>query len=87
MLLYDFRCTECGVKQEHTADIEQRTVECVDCGGLAKRLITSNHFVHGDIDFVTDNITGEPMRIGSRKQLKDLEKRHEVSAKYGKGWY
>ncbi len=87
MLLYDFRCTKCNLKQERLAKIEQTEVDCEKCGGLAKRLITSNHFVHGDLDFVTDNITGSPIRIGSRKQLKDLEKRHDVSAKYGKGWY
>ena len=87
MLLYDFRCTKCDLKQERLAEIEQKELDCTKCSGLSKRLITANYFVHGDLDFVTDNITGEPIRIGSRKQLKELEKKHEVSAKYGKGWY
>jgi putative FmdB family regulatory protein len=87
MPLYDFKCTECGQVQEHIAHIEERIGECVDCQGLTKRMISANYNVIGDVDFVTDNITGDPIRVSSRKQLRGLMERYDVAEKYGKQWY
>ena len=86
MPLYDFQCTECRNIHEHYAHIEERIKTCETCGGLMKRMIGIGQNVIGDIDFVTDNITGKPIRITSRKQLRGLLKKHGLYEKYGKGW-
>jgi hypothetical protein len=44
------------------------------------------YHVHGAYDFVTDNISGDPVRITSRMQLKRLCAEHECTPSYGKGW-
>jgi hypothetical protein len=36
---------------------------------------------------VTDNITGDNVRITSKKQLRNLCAEHGVTEKIGKGWY
>lgn len=40
-----------------------------------------------DADFVTEDITGQPVRITSRRQLRRLCKEHNVEPMYGKGWW
>ena len=84
--LYDFQCVECGKVGEHIACIEERIKDC-ECGGIMKRLVTTSYHVVPDVDFVTENITGEPVRITSRRQLDGLLKKHGLTQKYGKGWY
>ncbi len=87
MPLYDFECARCSHTEEHFAGIEELTLPCSECGGNMKRLITSNHYVVGDVDFVTDNITGDPIRVDSRRKLRDLERKHGIVQKIGKGWW
>jgi len=87
MPLYDFECLSCGRIAEHYASMDETTKPCVACGMNAKRIISTNTFVMRDENFVTDNITGDPVRITSRRQLRDLEKRHGVTQKIGKGWW
>ena len=86
MPLYDATCRECGKTFEHFAKVDERRVQCIECGGEAWRILTTNYSVHGDVDFVTDNISGEPVRVTSKRQLRQLMTRHGVSEKYGKGW-
>ena len=85
MPLYDFQCDSCDKVQEHFAKMDETTRECI-CGGLMQRKISTNYFVHGEVDFVTDHITGDPVRITSRKQMDRLCKEHGVTPKFGKGW-
>ena len=39
-----------------------------------------------NFDFVTDNISGEPVRVTSRKQLRQLMQEHGVYEVMGRGW-
>ena len=86
MFLYDFKCDSCGKVQEHLAKIDEKIKDC-DCGGLMARKITAKYFINGCMDFVTDSITGDPVRITSHKQMNELCKKHDVMPKIGKGWY
>ena len=87
MPIYDFECLECKVRDERHAKIDETKKTCAYCGGEMKRLITSRYNVIGDVEFVTDNITGNPVRVTSRRQLKKLMQENDVVQKYGKGWY
>ncbi len=86
MPLYDFKCENCGNVQEKFAKIDEITSPC-DCGTEMKRLITSRYYVNPDIEYVTDNISGDPIRVSSRKQLRGLLRQHGLVERYGKGWH
>jgi len=86
MPLYDFRCQECGGVSEHFAGVEERQVSC-GCGGISHRLITSRYYLNPDVEFLTDNITGDPIRITSRKMLDRVCKENGITQKTGKGWW
>ena len=85
MPLYDYCCKACGDTQEHYAKVDEREQTCV-CGGTATRIFSSRYFINPDIDYVTANITGDPVRITSRRQLDQMCKEHGVYQKIGKGW-
>lgn len=86
MPLYDHRCRECGAVFEAFARIDEREVSCV-CDGKADRILSSRYYVHPDINFVTDNLTGEPVRVDSRKKLRRLLAENGLYEKVGKGWH
>ena len=84
MPLYDFRCRECGAQEERYAGMDEREAECSTCQGQMKRLITSKIHLQTDYasaSFVTADITGDPVRITSRKQLRSLCEAHDVRPK------
>lgn len=85
MPLYDFECDECGSIKEHYAGLDDKRMPC-ECGGTARRLITSRYYVNPDVDFVTDNITGDPVRVDSRVKLRRLLAENGLYERYGKGW-
>lgn len=86
MLLYDFKCSHCGAIEEHFSPVDQR-VRGHDCGGIMHRLISSRFGIVRSLDFVTDNITGEPARITNKAQHQRLCRAHGVAPKFGKGWW
>ena len=86
MPLYDCKCTKCGEVVEQYMKHDEEPDICA-CGGDSERIISSSYYINRDIDYVTDNISGEPIRVNSRKHLRELEKEHGVTQKIGKGWY
>lgn len=87
MPIYDHKCLDCDEISEAFAKIENETVSCPRCGGDAKRIFSSHYYINPDIDFVTDNVTGEPKRYTSRKELdRDLADKG-LYQKVGKGWW
>ena len=89
MPLYDFKCDSCKKVIEHYASMDEHTKDCI-CGGLMNRIITSRFHIDADYassDFVTEDITGNPVRITSKKQMRQLCEKNSVSPKFGKGWY
>jgi len=83
MPLYDYFCP-CGYTGEHYNKMDEYE-KCPDCGKEMKRIPGGYHVI-GDLDFVTENITGKPVHVTSRKQHKRLMQEHGVMEKYGKGW-
>jgi len=85
--LYEYRCLDCGKQEERYAGMEEKLAECSACKGQMKRLITSKFHLHTDYasrDFVTTDLTGEPVRITSRKQERELCKEYGVERKEGR---
>ena len=84
MPLYDFECPTHGVS-EHYASMDETTRKC-ECGKNMKRLISFSNIIP-DADFVTDDLTGEPVRITSNRQLNRLCKETGNQPSYGKNWW
>ncbi len=87
MPIYDYRCDDCLEVRERIAKPDDVTLDCSRCGGITKRVFSSNYYVHGDIDYVTDNVTGEPKRYSSKRQLEADLREHGLYQKVGKGWW
>ena len=66
--------------------MDEREMICPQCGGVAERILSSRYYAQSDVDFVTDNITGEPVRVDSKVKLRRLLRENGVDEKYGKGW-
>ncbi len=87
MPLFDHKCNDCCFIHEALMPVDDPLHDCPHCGGVAKRCFTSQYYINPDIDYVTDNVTGDPKRYTSRKQLeKDLAEKG-LYQKYGKGWW
>lgn len=87
MPLYDYRCDDCLEIRERIAKVDDVLLDCDRCGGITKRIFSSGYYINPDIDYVTDNVTGEPKRYTSRVQLhKDLQERG-LYQKVGKNWW
>ena len=85
--LYDHRCPDCCLVHEAMMPVDEPTRDCPHCGGVAKRCFSSSYYINPDIDFVTDNIDGNPKRYTSKRELqKDMDKAG-VHQKIGKGWW
>jgi putative FmdB family regulatory protein len=83
MPLYDFKCMKCGRVEEHFTKVDDKISMC-ECGSESNRMITTNYSIHADFaskDFITTDITGEPVRITSRRQMRNLMKEHGVTEK------
>ena len=87
MPLYDHECSTCGAVSEALAPVDDRVVRCPACGDNAERIFSSRYYINPDVDFVTDNITGDPVRVTSRQHLARLCRDNGVSEKIGKGWW
>ena len=84
MPLYDWECPSHGTS-EHYAKMDEMVIKC-HCGKKMKRLISVS-YVNPDADFVTDDLTGEPVRITSNRQLNRLCKETGNQPSYGKNWW
>ena len=87
MPLYDHECEECGEISEAYKKVDDKEADCPNCGGTARRVFTSRYFINPDIDYVTDNVTGEPKRYTSRRQLDQDLADKGLYQKVGKGWW
>jgi len=87
MPIYDHHCPDCLEVTEALMPIDGATIDCPRCGGVAKRIFSSRYYINPDIDYVTDNVTGEPKRYTSRRQLDADLKERGLYQKVGKGWW
>jgi len=70
-MLYDCKCHTCGKIQEIVRKIDDRN-NTPDCCGHRMIRFASQINVHGDLNFVTADITGKDVHITSRKQHDEL---------------
>ena len=78
---YRFGCEGCEVDTLVWCVREDRHLprKCAKCGKAMKQLAPSRINVNCDrLDYVTSDITGEPVRIATRRQLDDLCARNGV---------
>lgn len=86
MPLYDYKCRDCGEVFERFARISATTHKC-DCGGLADRMISRSHNVHGDLEPYWDENMGEkPVFVKSKKHRRRLLEERGLTEMIGKGW-
>ena len=85
MPLYDCKCQQCGKVEEIYRSIAERNLTPVCCGQQMTRVITAAYVVP-DVDMITDNITGDPVHITSRKQLKKVCDDNDVRPTEGFLW-
>jgi len=85
MPLFDTKCLQCGEVVEQYLKRHEEPDIC-RCGGRMERIIGSRYYINRDLDFVTEDITGDPIRVTSRRQMKRLCEENGVMPKYGKGW-
>jgi len=86
MPLYNYMCPKCGSRRDAFRKITDRHQGPACCNTPMEQKITGQYAIHGNVDFVTDDITGDPIRIESRKQHDQVCEKNGVSPMYGKGW-
>jgi putative FmdB family regulatory protein len=86
MPLYDYECKICGKMEERYCPMEDSVVYHCTCGGDQNRVLSARYNINRAVNFVTDDISGEPVSVTSKRQLKTLCDEHGVHEKYGKGW-
>jgi len=72
MLLFDFRCRECGTKFEDLVKSDEHTTACKSCGGLSDRLISA---VRAKLDPISGDFPGATLK---------WERLHEEAGRKGK---
>lgn len=85
-MIYEAKCKYCGKISEYSATVDNRLDTPVCCTAKMTKIITLNYRIGRQPDFVTDNISGEPIRIHSFQQMEKLCTEHCVTPKPNKGW-
>lgn len=85
-MIYDCQCQKCERIEEIIRSVADRDNTPICCGQQMKRIITTNYHVIPDYDFVTADITGDPVHITSKKQHDRLCKEHNSQQVYGNRW-
>lgn len=80
--VYDYECQACNFTFETYGEPEEETTHCLKCNGLAKKVWTK--FPNSDWfkPFVTEEFEthyGGPIKIESKRQLKDLCLKHNLT--------
>lgn len=75
MILYEFVCSDCGLKFEEFATVTTRdeVKECPECGGAGKHHITPTNF----------HLSGHP-RDGFPGAVSRWERQHEAAGRRGR---
>lgn len=86
-MIYEWRCGKCH--REDTAIMSVAQMEAGNapkCCGISMRKILSLPRIQREPDYVTRDITGDPVRITSRKQRDKLCAEHNTAPKLVKPW-
>ena len=84
-MIYTARCRDCCREEDFHSSVADRdnTPEC--CNQPMRRILTAPN-INPDVDYVTSDITGDPVHITSRRQQRQLCEKHGVTPKLSKPW-
>jgi putative FmdB family regulatory protein len=80
MPLYEFECEKCRATFETIDHVDTcpQELPCPDCGGKARKIISSRGAVHGDTpNWLDDSVQGALLDIDSR-QFRAIETRSKL---------
>ena len=78
---YRLRCKECSNVFEEIAKVDDRNDIKCECGGDTDIVICPTAF-HIFEPFDHPNLTSKPVRVNSKKHLKELDKKYNMTSYY-----
>lgn len=82
MPLYKLKCKACNHIFEQISSVDDRlNIRCDECGGNTEILIQPTAF-HIFEPFDHPNLTSKPVRVNSKKHLKELDKKYNMTSYY-----
>jgi len=88
MPLYDFKCDDCNIEFEAFGGRNIKSAMCPKCNKLTShKLISAPGKVENFEDYLEEDITGKPIHIKHKQDLRDAIARYndsELAAKTGK---
>ncbi len=81
MPIYEYECTACGYTfEEWQRDFKEREINCPECGGKAKRLVSHTSFIlKGSGWYVTDYARSNPSSSGNGNGKKNGKQEAKAS--------
>jgi len=79
--LYRLKCKECNNVFEETSKVDDRNGIKCKCGGETSIVIQPMTF-HIFEPFDHPNLTSKPVRVNSKKHLKELDKKYNMTSYY-----
>ncbi len=82
MARYDVKCNKCGKEFEGEASVAQRLlIKCSKCSGATRILLKQVPMFSVFQPFWHEDLSPEPVRINSTRELKDENKKHGMRPK------
>ncbi|MCW7076432.1 MAG: hypothetical protein OCU18_03960 [Candidatus Syntrophoarchaeum sp.] len=81
MPLYDCMCNRCGKEFEAYASVSSRKNIRCECGGTSEILITNHKTKDWFKPHVNEHFNGKPIEVRSRRHLKELCKKFNVTSR------
>lgn len=82
MPIYCYKCKNCGKEFENINRVEDRYKQkCVECGSEVDILVQPTAF-HIFKPFMHPNLTSKPVLVKSRKHLKELDRKYNMTSFY-----
>jgi len=82
MPTYKYKCDKCGKELEEFHKVDDRhNQKCPECGEKMQIMIQPTTF-HIFEPFMHPNLTTKPVYVKSRKHLKELDKKYNMTSEY-----
>lgn len=89
MPIYSYECEDCGRKTDHFFAIDEKpdSVQCSECSGEAKSIITVSSARVEWGAYWDDNLGDVPILVEGRSHRKKLMKERGLIDQYKSNWY